>query len=82
MVPGPGVNSATLADWNTRASHFGQPGQPGKQALRFALKTISARCAAPRVTRAFTAIAWDAGCLDALMPPALGSAADHSIPSR
>jgi hypothetical protein len=50
--------------------------------LRFALKTICARCAAPRVTRAFTAIAWDAGCLDALMPPALGSVADHSIPSR
>lgn len=78
----PGVNSATLADWNTRAPRFDQPGQPGGQPLRFALKTLSARCAAPRVPRAFTAIAWDEGYLDALVPPALGSTADYSLRSR
>ena len=57
-------------------------GATRRAALRFALKTLSARCAAPRVPRAFTAIAWDAGYFDALVPPALGSTADYSLPSR
>jgi hypothetical protein len=38
------------------------------------MKTLYAGCVDPRVTSAFTAIAWDEGYLDDLVPPAPGSA--------
>ena len=66
----PGVNPATIAAWNIRAPRFGEPGQPGERAFRFAMKTIYASCIDPRVNSAFTAIAWDEGYLDDLAPPA------------
>ena len=70
----PGVSPASIADWNARAPRFGEPGQPGERAVRCAMKTIYGGCIDPRVNSAFTAIAWDEGFLDELIPPAPGSA--------
>ncbi len=64
----PGVNPATITDWNTRAPRFGEPGQPGERAFRFAMKTLYRGCPDPRVTTAFTAIAWDEGFLNEVAP--------------
>ena len=66
----PGATPAAIADWNARAPRFGEPGQPGERAFRFAMKTIYGGCVDPRVTSAFTAIAWDEGFLDEVAPPA------------
>jgi len=63
-----GVTPATIAEWNTRAPLFGGPGQPGERTFRFALKTLYRGCDDPRVTNAFTAIAWDEGFLDEVVP--------------
>jgi hypothetical protein len=65
----PQVTAERIQDWNALAPRIGEPGQPGEKGFRWARQHFYAACTDPRVTNAFTAIAWDEGFLDELSPP-------------
>lgn len=68
FVAQPGVTAETIATWNDLAPNLGRAGFPGAPGFAWARRHFYAACTDPRVDSAFTAIAWDEGFLDELLP--------------
>lgn len=63
-----GFTAEKIAAWNVLAPQIGKPGQPGERGFAWARKTYYRDNVDPRVDSAFTAIAWDEGFLDEVVP--------------
>jgi hypothetical protein len=60
-----------IAAWNTLAPHIGKPGYPMERGFRFMVRQLYGGTPPdPRIVGAFTAIAYDEGYLDEMVPPA------------
>ncbi|MBL9207007.1 MAG: DUF5069 domain-containing protein [Opitutaceae bacterium] len=67
----PQSSTERIAAWNELAPHIGKPGYPMHRGFQWMLKRLYGGTPPdPRVTSAFTAIAFDEGYLDELAPPA------------
>lgn len=58
-----------IAAWNALAPNLGRPGFPCDKSFAWARRNLYVACTDPRVDSVFTAIAWDEGFLDEMVPP-------------
>jgi acyl-coenzyme A thioesterase PaaI-like protein len=64
----PDSSEGRIAAWNELAPNIGKPGYPLNRTFALGLKSLYAGCSDPRVDSGFTAIAWDEGFLDEILP--------------